>query len=118
MKRTLIALVALTIGGCAQSPLEVMEEGTEHQLHSALAPEAFAQCVYRNTELKDAKLGTRHTPEGTGVLISVKIAVDPGGTLAVMKALPAPSGSDVTAWVSRRVFTAPTKVIQNMTEGC
>lgn len=101
------------------SPAEVIERGKRFEMRTAKPPAAAAECIYGNTEMKNARRGTtiRPGPDGS-THVYVRSAGEVVTTLGVIELRPDGTGSKATVWMSTLVFGDPREVADQFVEDC
>lgn len=119
MNRKATALIATALSGCIMSPAEVMDQGKRFEMTTTKPPAAAAECIYSNTELKNARRGTtiRPGPDGS-THVYVRTAGEIVTTMGVIELRPEGTGSKATVWMSILVIGDLKEVANQFLEGC
>lgn len=116
MKKIVIALATLTLGGCALTPAEIVEQGTRYEWDSSATPSAAAECVARNAENVSGQVAVRVRPAEAG---SFEVIARAGevGVLALVKSTRKGSGARMQTWI-RPYTTNPAGLAEALAKGC
>lgn len=120
--RAIAVLMLVAVGGCAMSPLQVVEQGKRFDFSSNTAPAVTAGCIARSAEeyvpgfvpgILSANVRAAAQP---GVL-EVVVRAGEAGTMALARVTPSATGSSVTIWVTPNAF-APDSYFAGVSKGC
>jgi len=120
--RAIAIAMLVAVGGCAMSPLQVVEQGKRFEFSSAKPASATAACLARNAEeytpgIVPGVLSANVRDAAQAGSLEVVVRAGEAGTMAIARVAPAPTGSTVTVWVTPNALS-PESYFSGITQGC